>query len=138
MGLTGKKTRPSGGMAARRKLLNINSVPGLTCTSKLEFISNRADQLLKLKSEQDKKCFENFYCWDNPKKILGQGAHATIYKCYKKDDVDKENPLAVKMIRDTALDEEKIMAHKKEFDITSTLDHKNIVKSHQFFHNELT
>ena len=47
------------------------------------------------------------------------------------------NPFAVKIIRDTTLDEEKIMAHKKEFDITSTLEHKNIVKSHEYFFNEL-
>lgn len=35
-------------------------------------------------------------------------------------------------------DEEKRQAHKKEYAITSSLNHKNIVKSHQFFENEST
>ena len=125
-------------MAARRKLLNIKSVPGLNSSSQLEFISNRADELLALKIEQDKKCFESFYYLDDPEKVLGQGAHATICKCYKKEDEEKLNPFAVKIIRDSTLDEEKMMAHKKEYEITSRLDHKNIVKSHEYFYNELT
>jgi len=106
-------------MAARRKMLNIRSVPGLTSKSQLEFIQNRGDELLKMHVEQEKKNFEAFYYMDSPAKILGQGAHATICKCYKKEDFYKENPYAVKIIRDPTLDEEKKMAHKKEYDITS-------------------
>lgn len=59
--------------------------------------------------------------------ILGQGMHATIYKCYKKDDLEKKRPFATKEIRED--DEEKRMAHKKEFDITSQLNHENVIKS---------
>ena len=75
LGITGRKVRPSGGMAARRKLLNINGVPGLNTSSKLDFITNRADELMKLKTEQDKVSFEHHYVYDEPKKILGNGAH---------------------------------------------------------------
>jgi hypothetical protein len=35
--------------------------------------------------------------------------HATVYKCYLKEDLNKINPLAVKIVREE--DEEKIMAH---------------------------
>ena len=51
LGVTGRIARPSGGMAARRKLMNLQSVPGLNATNKLDFISNRADELMKLKAE---------------------------------------------------------------------------------------
>ena len=44
--------------------------------------------------------------------------------------------MAVKIIREP--DEEKRMAHRKEYDITRSLDHPNIVKSHKYFFNELT
>ena len=53
--------------------------------------------------------------------------HATVYKCFKKEDINKQHPLAVKVVREE--DEEKILAHKKEFEITQRLNHKNIVKS---------
>lgn len=42
--------------------------------------------------------------------------HATVYKCFKKDDINKEHPYAVKVVREQ--DEEKILAHKKEYEIT--------------------
>ena len=42
--------------------------------------------------------------------------HATVYKCFKLSDGNKEEPFAVKMVREE--DEEKIEAHKKEFGIT--------------------
>jgi hypothetical protein len=35
--------------------------------------------------------------------------HATVYKCYAKEDIDRVNPLAVKVVREE--DEEKIMVH---------------------------
>ena len=55
--------------------MNINGVPGLNTTNKLDFITNRADELMKLKTEQDKVSFEYHYVFDEPKKILGNGAH---------------------------------------------------------------
>lgn len=49
--LTGKKKRPQGGIAARRGLGKLKNVPGIESASKLDFISNRADQLMELKKE---------------------------------------------------------------------------------------
>ena len=100
IGVTGRKARPTSSMAARRKMLNVMSVPGLNSMSKLEFITSRADELLRLKNEQEKISFEAQYKFDQPKKILGQGAHATICKCYKIDDEESLNPYAVKIIRE--------------------------------------
>ena len=131
VGVTVKKPRPSGGLVARRKMLNIKGVPTLKSTSQLENISNMADDLFKLKNEQDPISFESHYYFDEPKKELGEGAHANIYRCYKKDDLDKSTPYAVKMIRED--DDEKRLAHRKEYDITQSLDHQNIVKSHRYF-----
>ena len=62
--------------------------------------------------------------------------HSQVYKCYKLDDIGRMNPFAVKISRED--DEEKKMAHRKEFEITSKLDHKNIVKSIKLFENDLT
>ena len=42
--------------------------------------------------------------------------HSAVYKCFKKDDTEKKLPFAVKLTRED--DEEKIQAHKKEFEIT--------------------
>jgi len=42
--------------------------------------------------------------------------HATVYKCFKKDDINRENPFAVKVVREE--DEEKMLANQKEFSIT--------------------
>lgn len=45
-----------------------------------------------------------------------------------------EKPYAVKIAKED--DEEKLLASKKEFEITNKLDHKNIVKSYEIFVNE--
>jgi hypothetical protein len=45
------------------------------------------------------------------------------------------NPYAVKTSRED--DEEKKMAHKKEYDITKNLVHKNIVQSIEMFDDEI-
>ena len=42
-------------------------------------------------------------------------------------------PFAVKVSRET--DDEKRIAHKKEFEITKSLSHPNIIKSIEFFDN---
>ncbi len=60
--------------------------------------------------------------------------HAQVYLCYKKEDESRQ-PFAVKVTRED--DEEKKMAHRKEFAITHGLDHPNIVKSLELFDNEL-
>lgn len=50
LGLTLKQPRKGGGMAARRKMLNLSGVPGLSSSaSKLDFINDKANQLVKLK-----------------------------------------------------------------------------------------
>lgn len=61
--------------------------------------------------------------------------HANVYKCYLIEDTKKEKPFAVKFTRES--DEEKKQAHVKEFKITESLNHKNIVKSIEFFNNDL-
>ena len=61
--------------------------------------------------------------------------HAAVYKCYQINDEARVRPFAVKISRED--DEEKKVAHKKEFEITSKLDHKNIVRSIEIFDNEL-
>lgn len=60
--------------------------------------------------------------------------HATVYKCYKIEDINKENPYAVKVVREE--DEEKLNAHKNEFQIMKSLNHENIVKSFEIFVHE--
>lgn len=60
--------------------------------------------------------------------------HASVYKCYLLSDVNKSNPYAVKVMRED--DEEKLLAAKKEFEITKKLNHKNIVKSIELFVND--
>ena len=91
---------------------------------------------MKLKSEMDKVSFESSYFHDDPVKILGHGAHGQVSQCYSKSDETRSFPFAVKIIRER--DEERRMAHRKEFEITQSLDHINIVKSHKYFFNELT
>ena len=66
---------------------------------------------------------------------LGEGMHAAVYKCFLKSDEFREKTFAVKISRED--DEEKKVAHKKEFEITSKLNHKNIVRSIELFDNEL-
>ena len=73
---------------------------------------------------------------DDPPKILGQGAHASVYKCYKKTDVEKKEPFAVKVAREP--DEERRLAHQKEYKITSKMRHKNVIRATEYFFNELT
>ena len=60
--------------------------------------------------------------------------HASVFKCFRKDDSERKWPFAVKVMRED--DEEKIMASKKEFEITQKLKHENIVKSFEMFVND--
>ena len=88
-----------------------------------------------------KDSFETKYDLDIP---LGQvsfcsllqikGMHASVFKCFRKDDSERTRPFAVKVMRED--DEEKIMASKKEFEITQKLKHENIVKSFEMFVND--
>ena len=77
--------------------------------------------------------FEGKYKLD---KKIGEGMHSQVYLCYRNDDTDRAKPLAVKISRED--DEEKKLAHHKEFKITNSLDHKNIIKSLEMFDNPLT
>jgi serine/threonine protein kinase len=61
--------------------------------------------------------------------------HAQVFKCWKKEDEDKLETFAVKVAREN--DEEKKMAHINEYKITKAFNHKNIVKSIEFFDNEI-
>ena len=66
---------------------------------------------------------------------LGQGMHASVYKCYAIEDKDRLKPYAVKLIRES--DDEKKLAHKNEFTITKSLNNENVIKSLEMFDNEL-
>jgi len=77
--------------------------------------------------------FESKYIKD---KMLGEGQHAQVFKCFKKDDVNKAAPYAVKITRDD--DEEKKLIFKKEFEIAHKLRHKNIVKAIELLCNDFT
>jgi serine/threonine protein kinase len=60
--------------------------------------------------------------------------HASVYKCFKIDDIQQKQPLAVKIVREE--DEEKILAHKNEFKIMERLNHPNVVRSFEMFIND--
>lgn len=79
--------------------------------------------------------------------------HAVVYKCFKRlkpRSLEEMTPLpafklkpgeeydltpyAVKIVRDD--DEEKIIAHKREFEILSKLNHPNVVNAIEIFHDE--
>lgn len=69
-------------------------------------------------------------------KKIGEGLHSSVYTCFRKLDEDELNPLAVKITRFD--DQEQQMAQKKEYEILDGLSHENIIKVHDYFHNELT
>ena len=59
--------------------------------------------------------------------------HAQVFQCFAISDALQEHPFAVKISREA--DEEKRLAYRKEFEITNTLNHQNILKSLEFFDN---
>lgn len=84
---------------------------------------------------------------------LGEGQHASVYKCFKrknprsseettplpsfkldKSQYDNQQTFAVKLVR--ADDQEKLQAHIKEFDILKNLYHTNVVHGIEVFRNE--
>ena len=84
---------------------------------------------------------------------LGEGQHASVYKCFKRTNPRKESedttpllakqmlhsdfdphPFAVKKV--SSDDEEKIIAHLKEFDILKALRHPNIVGAIEIFKDD--
>lgn len=84
-------------------------------------------------------------------KHIGEGMHASVHTCYKRlkprpqgqtpmlahliDQSEYEpHPYAVKIVRDN--DEEKIIAHLREFEILKTLRHPNIVCAVELFHDK--
>ena len=60
--------------------------------------------------------------------------HASVYKCFLKEDSERLKPMAVKIVRED--DEEKTLIHKMEFEIMSRLSHPNITKAFEIFTNE--
>eukprot|EP00347_Sterkiella_histriomuscorum_P015913 403355208 len=115
-----------------------NKLQGQMTLNGEQMTNNNRFQLLKTNSERFKKeyieaminSFDTKYCLDM---VLGQGMHATVYKCFKLEDTKKETPLAVKVIRED--DEEKIIAHRNEFKIMESLDNPHIVKGYELFIN---
>jgi serine/threonine protein kinase len=99
---------------------------------RLAKIHYQSNILIEKMEEYEKNSFEAKYVIG---KKLGEGMHAAVYQCFEKSDEAKETPFAVKISRED--DEEKKMAHKKEFEITNKLKHKNIIRSIEIFDNEL-
>lgn len=60
--------------------------------------------------------------------------HASVYKCFLKADTQRAKPYAVKIVRED--DDEKILAHKNEYEIMKRLNCDNIVKTYEIFINE--
>lgn len=75
---------------------------------------------MKFKKEYMESMINSFETKYDLDVVLGQGMHATVYKCFKKDDKERLNPFAVKVIRED--DEEKVNAHKNEFKIMERID----------------
>ena len=88
-----------------------------------------------MKKEFDEQEKTGFYANYTKDKKLGEGMHASVYRCFKMEDVLKEFPFAVKISRED--DEEKRQASFSEFEMTSKLDHKNVVRSFEVFDNSL-
>lgn len=62
--------------------------------------------------------------------------HASVYKCFKIEDEEKNSPYAVKISKED--DEEKKQASINEFNMTNKLDHSNVIKSIEMFQNDFT
>ena len=75
--------------------------------------------------------FDNLYTLG---KKIGEGLHSTVHLCYTKRDPGI--PLAVKISRED--DDEKKLAHRNEFKITSELKHPNIVSALKHYENDFT
>jgi serine/threonine protein kinase len=62
--------------------------------------------------------------------------HASVYKCFKLEDLQGINPFAVKVTRED--DVEKRVASLQEFEIGKSLFHPNLIKMHELFENHIT
>ena len=110
-------------LAQRRQLLSKDKTQiSLNISDKETFIKEKAAQLYEQFEENKNKCFESFYSVGEE---LGQGAHASVYKCYSLSDEEANQAYAVKISRES--DEERKLAHIKEYAITKNLRHKNVV-----------
>ena len=136
--------RQSGGTSGNLRMNNMRNRIKLGGTSnadsnsdaaslRMELIHNNATAMMEQFEEVEKTKFESKYVQDI---LLGQGMHASVYKCFKIEDVDRNSPLAVKISKED--DEEKKQASINEFKMTNNLDHSNVVKSIEIFENNFT
>ena len=79
----------------------------------MSIISHKSDLLYEEYEYNKENSFESKYTYG---RVLGQGAHSIVKKCYKIEDKEKLFPFAVKITR--LDDPEKKMAIKNEFNIT--------------------
>ncbi len=66
--------------------------------------------------------------------MLGQGQHASVFKCFKLEDKEQLIPYAVKQVRTE--DQEIKNAHIKEYEILKGLKHTNIIKVVEIFNED--
>ena len=70
---------------------------------------------------------------------VGEGQHASVYKCFKRRELGSDDtlptPYAMKIIRSD--DEEKRRAHVREFEILQCLSHPNICAAVEIFEDKL-
>lgn len=126
--------------------------------SNLSLVGNRED-IIKERGETLQKQYAaskdlNFHDKYVLGEKLGEGQHASVYKCYLRKNVrnqeettpllakqmqlgdyDTEKTFAVKIVRSD--DQEKIIAHEREFQILEKLNHPNVVRAVEMFKNEL-
>ena len=107
-------------------------LPGGSQEDRLEGNRRKGQEIQQKFQEQEDNCFDAKYVLGEK---LGEGMHASVFKCWKKNDVDRIHPYAVKFSRES--DEEKRELIVKEYYITKGLDHKNVVRTVELFNNEL-
>jgi calcium-dependent protein kinase len=64
------------------------------------------------------------------KGILGQGAHAKIYKCQSRKNATN---WAVKIMEKRVLKKGHTQRYIQEINVMKDLDHPNVIKVHEFF-----
>ena len=96
-------------------------------------IKQSSKMLIQRYNENQEKSFERKYSLGEK---IGEGMHSSVYKCTLREDTGNGGTFAVKITRND--DEEKKNANRNEFEMTKDLNHRNILKVHEIFENDVT